>query len=206
MATYVQWPPYATAQFCAVLTLTCAFLSISGSLMSVPWLFPANDVFWNASTAPCDSDVSWFQFFMLTGEREGWALAGGEGATAELEWPHGSSCRLVPEPLAGPQGGGSITFRCKSLTAGWDGSPPYLTAWLEAKHRTPLHLGFVLWKVGLKVPGVGNSLAVQWLGPWASTAGGMGSIPGRGTKIPHAARRSQKKVFAVVGSAWGDAC
>ena len=38
----------------------------------------------------------------------------------------------------------------------------------------------------------GTSLAVQWLRLHASTAGGMGSIPGRGTKIPHAAQRSQK--------------
>ena len=28
------------------------------------------------------------------------------------------------------------------------------------------------------------SLAVHWLGPQASTAGGMGSIPGQGAKIP----------------------
>ena len=39
---------------------------------------------------------------------------------------------------------------------------------------------------------VGTSLVVQWLRLGASTAGGMGSIPGQGTKIPHASRRSQK--------------
>ena len=33
---------------------------------------------------------------------------------------------------------------------------------------------------------LGTSLAVQWLRLHASTAGGMCSIPGRGTKIPHA--------------------
>ena len=32
----------------------------------------------------------------------------------------------------------------------------------------------------------GISLAVQWLTLHASTAGGVGSIPGQGTKIPHA--------------------
>ena len=32
----------------------------------------------------------------------------------------------------------------------------------------------------------GCSLAVQWLRLWATTAGGVGSIPGQGTKIPHA--------------------
>ena len=34
---------------------------------------------------------------------------------------------------------------------------------------------------------------VQWLRLHASTAGGMGSIPGQGTKIPHALRHGQKK-------------
>ena len=40
---------------------------------------------------------------------------------------------------------------------------------------------------------IGNSLAVQWLGLWASTAGGTGLIPGRGAKIPHATRCGQNK-------------
>ena len=31
---------------------------------------------------------------------------------------------------------------------------------------------------------------VQWLGLQASAAGGMGLIPGCGTKIPHAARHA----------------
>lgn len=30
----------------------------------------------------------------------------------------------------------------------------------------------------------GTSLVVQWLGFQASTAGGLGSMPGQGTKIP----------------------
>ena len=38
-----------------------------------------------------------------------------------------------------------------------------------------------------------DSLAVQWMGLLTSTAGGPGLIPGRGTKIPHAAQCSQKK-------------
>ena len=33
---------------------------------------------------------------------------------------------------------------------------------------------------------LGTSLAVQWLRLCASNAGGAGSIPGRGTRIPHA--------------------
>ena len=40
--------------------------------------------------------------------------------------------------------------------------------------------------------GYGNSLAVQWLGLRAFTAKGTGSIPGWGTKIPHAAWHGQK--------------
>lgn len=39
----------------------------------------------------------------------------------------------------------------------------------------------------------GNSLAVQKLGLCAATAGGMGSIPSWGTKIPNATRHSQNK-------------
>ena len=39
----------------------------------------------------------------------------------------------------------------------------------------------------------GNSLAVQWLGLRASTAGGMESIPCQGTKILHATWQGQKK-------------
>ena len=38
----------------------------------------------------------------------------------------------------------------------------------------------------------GNSLAVQWLGLYASTAGGPGSIPGQGTKIPRAMWNAKK--------------
>ena len=40
--------------------------------------------------------------------------------------------------------------------------------------------------------GDGISLAVQWLRPQAATAGGVGSIPGRGTKILHASRPKEK--------------
>ena len=38
----------------------------------------------------------------------------------------------------------------------------------------------------------GNSLLAQWLGLCASAAGGMGSIPGEGTKIPQAMQHGQK--------------
>ena len=39
--------------------------------------------------------------------------------------------------------------------------------------------------------GWGTSLAVQWLRLCPSNAGGKGSIPGQGTKIPHAVQRGQ---------------
>ena len=38
----------------------------------------------------------------------------------------------------------------------------------------------------LKNVNIGTSHVVQWLGLHASTAGGTGSIPDWGTKIPHA--------------------
>ena len=37
----------------------------------------------------------------------------------------------------------------------------------------------------------GTSLVIQWVRLYASTAGGMGLIPGWGTKIPHAMQCSQ---------------
>ena len=40
---------------------------------------------------------------------------------------------------------------------------------------------------------VGTSLAVQWLRLHASTAGGMGSIPGERTRILHACHTAKKK-------------
>lgn len=38
-----------------------------------------------------------------------------------------------------------------------------------------------------------TSLAVRWLGLQTSTAGGVGSTPGQGTKILHVALLGQKK-------------
>ena len=43
-----------------------------------------------------------------------------------------------------------------------------------------------------KIQDVGTSLAVQWLRCFTSTARGMDSIPGQGTKISHAVWHSQK--------------
>ena len=43
------------------------------------------------------------------------------------------------------------------------------------------------------------ALVVLWFGLWASTAKGTVSIPGRGTKTPHAARCSQKNLAFLGG-------
>ena len=48
--------------------------------------------------------------------------------------------------------------------------------------------------LGFKGEEGGDSLAVQWLGLHASTAGGMGLIPGRGTKIPQTVPHGQNKI------------
>ena len=62
-------------------------------------------------------------------------------------------------------------------------------------------LGFAcLNSVRLRVLLPGTSLAVQWLRIHASTAEGAGSVPGWGTKIPHATcgKRKKKNVASVV--------
>ena len=46
--------------------------------------------------------------------------------------------------------------------------------------------------MGMVNKAIETSLAVQWLRLRASNTGGMGTIPGQGTKIPHAARHGQK--------------
>ena len=45
---------------------------------------------------------------------------------------------------------------------------------------------------------LGTSLVVHWLRLCASTAGGTGSMPGRGTRIPHASQCRPKKVTFVL--------
>ena len=50
----------------------------------------------------------------------------------------------------------------------------------------------------------GTSPAVQWLRLCASTKGAADSIPGRGTKIPHAAWPKKKKKKYLGGGGGGD--
>ena len=51
--------------------------------------------------------------------------------------------------------------------------------------------GFRETRVRILIPGY--SLAVQWLGLCAFTAGGSGLIPGQGIKSPQATQHGQKK-------------
>ena len=55
-------------------------------------------------------------------------------------------------------------------------------------HLTPVRMAIIKKTTG-------TSLVVLWLRLRASTAGGMGSIPGWGTKIPHAKQRGKKNVY-----------
>ena len=50
---------------------------------------------------------------------------------------------------------------------------------------------FSFWTVSFSLT-YRTSLEVQWLRPFTSNAGGVGLIPGWGTKIPHAAEHGQK--------------
>ena len=69
----------------------------------------------------------------------------------------------------------------------------HIAGCLEARVLQPPNKSFIPFsKLRYNSHIIGNSLAVQWLGLRASTAGGMGSIPGWGTKIPQAPRHGQK--------------
>ena len=48
------------------------------------------------------------------------------------------------------------------------------------------------------VVGRGTSLMAQWLRLRVSNAGGMGSTPGQGTKIPHARQHGEIKFFLIL--------
>ena len=69
----------------------------------------------------------------------------------------------------------------------------------EKTHRSltqgnpPKDCGLIFYQTLSQINRFWTSLAVQWLRLHASTAGGTGSIPVRGTKIPHAAQRGQKR-------------
>ena len=73
---------------------------------------------------------------------------------------------------------------------------------LDSRYTIILNVNFLnknkgSWHCFLKKDGklrkIGTSLAVQWLGLWASSAAGMGLIPGQGSRIPQTARGSEKK-------------
>ena len=66
---------------------------------------------------------------------------------------------------------------------------PYFTEYCSA-HRQINVLAFIFL---FKTIDIGASLAVQWLRLHTSSAGGLGSIPGQGTKILCAAWRGRNK-------------
>ena len=57
----------------------------------------------------------------------------------------------------------------------------------------------------IEISHLGNFLAVLWLGLCTSMAGGKGSIPGQGTKIPQATREREKRnlIFKNQRCYWG---
>ena len=61
----------------------------------------------------------------------------------------------------------------------------------DPAHSTPIHPEKI--KTLIRKDIYGNPLVVQWLGLRTSTTGGVGAIPGRGTKILHATRPKKKK-------------
>ena len=67
----------------------------------------------------------------------------------------------------------------------------------STNHASWCH-AFLLFLLLLLTPS-GTSLEVQWLGPHASTAGGVGSTPGWGNKIPHAVL-CDRKVYPILCS------
>ena len=66
-------------------------------------------------------------------------------------------------------------------------------SWVPTTVQLVSEKGEGCWEVGMKGCMRGNFLAVQWLGLCAPTAGGTGSIPGRGTKILQALGRKKER-------------
>ena len=101
----------------------------------------------------------------------------------QILWPHGlySSWNSV-----GHTGVGNLSLLQGVFPAqGSNPGLPYCRRVLyQLSHREALLKGdkILIWKMS----SLGTSLVVQWLRLWTSTAGGAGSIPSQGTKIPHA--------------------
>ena len=106
-------------------------------------------------------------------------------------WHPGSERWSQTHGRAGVGGPGQEALRPSQL-GGWGPGCPSLALpkWGSVRCRIA--------RAWLQIHSGGTSLAVQWLGLRASTAGGTGSIPGQGTKIPHAVWCSQKKKHRIL--------
>ena len=82
----------------------------------------------------------------------------------------------------------------------YDGAPDYHSCFFLCPICISLSLHpnhTSLLPIHQKLPTLGNSLAVQWLGHRAFTAEGMGSIPGWGDKIQQATRPKKDRKSVV---------
>ena len=77
----------------------------------------------------------------------------------------------------------------------WEASRVFFSTHTRTRIRISLS---TCCKGKLKIAHGGTSLMVQWLGPCTSTAGGMGSIPGWGTKILHVVWHGRKKIACSI--------
>ena len=97
------------------------------------------------------------------------------------------SCQHWTSATATPSGEGAAWGEAGTSTTQKAGPWEPVAEWLEARVLQPAFP-----KLRYRSHVIGNSLAVQWLGPHASTAGGTGSIPGQGIKIMQAALCGKK--------------
>ena len=81
--------------------------------------------------------------------------------------------------------------------------------WMQQGNYSCCSSGAIWARLSCLKPLQGLPWWVQWLGLWASTATGPGSIPGQGTKIPQAMCPNQKKapsglvVLIIIIPRWG---
>ena len=70
----------------------------------------------------------------------------------------------------------------------------FLRRWVQARDANSGITPKLVEALGINIVQGGTSVVVQWLRLYASTAEGLGLIPGQGIKIPNAVWRGQKKM------------